>query len=268
MKKLIIYFSFFALAFSSCKKIISIETENAAPQIVIEGKINDTLGDQQVKISKTIGYTESNVFPKVSGATVTVTDSRGNNFIFKEGTTPGTYINRMKGVPGITYHLNVTVEGQSYTASSKMPNVVKMDSIGIIKNVFFGRERKTAAAFLTDPANETNFYHFNLYVNDVLSQRFYVNNDRLTNGNDLRIQLFFKANNDHDSDELNSNDKIKVEMECIDANIFDYWYALSQQSNRGPNQGTTPANPTSNISNQALGYFSANTYQSLSATVK
>ncbi|MCX2493969.1 DUF4249 domain-containing protein [Pedobacter sp. PF22-3] len=268
MKKLTIYFALFTLCFSSCKKIISIDTENADPQVVIEGIINNQLIDQEIKISKTIGYTEENVFPKVSGATVTVTDSKGNTFVFKEGTKPGTYINRMKGEPGVTYNLNATVEGQNYTASSKMPNVVKMDSIGIIKNNFFGRERKTAAAFLKDPVNEVNFYHFNLYVNDVLSRRYYANNDRLTNGNDLRVQLFFKPNNDHDSDELNTNDKVRIEMECVDSNIFNYWYALSQQSDRGPNQGTTPANPTSNITNNALGYFSANTYQVLTTTVK
>ncbi|QNN41107.1 DUF4249 domain-containing protein [Pedobacter roseus] len=269
MKKLIISLSLFTFCFAGCKKIIAIDTENADPQIVIEGKINDQLIDQQIKISKTIGYTEANVFPGVSGASVTVTDNKGNTYVFKEGAIPGTYINKMKGVPGVTYSLSVNAEGQTYTANSKMPNVVKMDSIGVIKNFFFGRERKTAAVFLKDPANETNFYHFNLYVNDVLSERFYVNNDRLTNGNDLRLQLFFKPpTNDHDSDELNANDKIRIEMECIDSNIFDYWYALSQQSNRGPNQGTTPANPTSNISNEALGYFSANTYEMLSATVK
>jgi len=268
MKKLIIYFALFTFCLASCKKIISIDTENADPQLVIEGIINNQLMDQEIKISKTIGYTEENIFPKISGATVTVTDSKGNTFVFKEGTKPGTYINRMKGESGVTYNLNVAVEGQNYTASSKMPNLVKMDSIGIIKNIFFGRERKTAAVFLTDPVNEVNFYHFNLYVNDVLSRRFYASNDRLTNGNDLRIQLFFKPNNDHDSDELNTNDKIKIETECVDSNIFDYWYALSQQADRGPNQGTTPANPTSNISNNALGYFSANTYQVLTATVK
>jgi hypothetical protein len=48
MKKLIIYFSLFTLCLASCKKIISIDTENAAPQIVIEGGINDQLIDQQI----------------------------------------------------------------------------------------------------------------------------------------------------------------------------------------------------------------------------
>lgn len=267
MKKLFIYLSFLGLLFTSCKKIITINTDNAPPQIVIEGKITDRLATQQIKITKTVGYSDALVFPTVSGASVKVTDSRGNNYVFSE-TSPGIYTNRMRGVSGVTYNLDVAAEGKNYTASSKMPNNVRLDSIGIIVNSFFGNERKTAAAYLVDPIGETNFYHFNLYVNDYLSQRFYVSNDRLTNGNQLRIQLFFKSNNNNnDSDELNSNDKVRVEMECIDSNVFDYWYALSEQSGRGPNQGTTPANPTSNISNNALGYFSAHTYQTLSIVV-
>ncbi|WP_316831379.1 DUF4249 domain-containing protein [Pedobacter aquatilis] len=267
MKRLIIYACFISLLFSSCKKIISIDTDNAPPQIVIEGKITDKLANQQIKITKTINYDDDIAFPTVSGATVKVTDSRGNNYVFTE-TAPGIYTNRMRGVSGVTYNLDVTAEGKNYKATSKMPNNVKLDSIGVVLNSFFGNDRKTAVAYLVDPANETNFYHFNLYVNDYLSQRFYVSNDRLTNGNPLRIQLFFKSNNNNnDSDELNTNDKVRIELECIDSNVFDYWYALSEQSSRGPNQGTTPANPTSNISNNALGYFSAHTYQSLNLVV-
>jgi len=254
--------------FSSCKKIISIDTDNAPPQIVIEGKITDKLAVQQIKISKTINYDAALNFPAVSGATVKVSDNRGNNYIFAE-TAPGIYTNRMRGASGVTYNLDVTAEGKNYTASSRMPNNVKLDSIGIVLNSFFGNDRKTAVAYLVDPIKETNFYHFDLFVNDYLSQRFYASNDRLTNGNPLQIQLFFKSNNNNnDSDELNTGDKVKIEMECVDSNVFDYWFALSEQSNRGPNQGTTPANPTSNISNNALGYFSAHTFQSLNLTVR
>jgi len=268
MKKIFVYFSFLNLLFTSCKKIISIDTDNAPAQIVIEGKITDKLAVQQIRITKTIGYDADLNFPAVSGATVKVGDSRGNNYIFTE-TAPGIYTNRMRGVSGVTYSLVVNADGQNYTASSKMPNNVKLDSIGVVLNSFFGNDRKTAVAYLVDPASETNFYHFNLYVNDYLSQRFYVANDRLTNGNPLSIQLFFKSNNNNnDSDELNSNDKVRVELECIDSNVFDYWYALSEQSGRGPNQGTTPANPTSNISNNALGYFSAHTYQTINMVVR
>ncbi|MCX2573216.1 DUF4249 domain-containing protein [Pedobacter sandarakinus] len=264
-KKLFIYVIAIICLFS-CKKIIQIDTDNAEPQVVIEGKIIDRLVEQQIIISKTVRYDEANSYPKLSGAKVTVSDSRGNNFVFAEK-EPGVYVNRMRGVSGVTYNLDITVDGKNYKASSTMPKLVKLDSIGVIKNSFFGNERRTAAAFLVDPADEINFYHFNLYVNSRFSKRIYVNNDRLTNGNKLRIQLFYDADEDDDGG-LKSGDSVGVEMECIDANMFDYWYALSEQSGRGPNQGTTPANPTSNISNNALGYFSAHSYQRLNATVK
>jgi hypothetical protein len=266
MKKNIIYLVLAFFSLTSCKKIIEIDTNNAEPQIVIEGKIVDRLIEQQIIITKTVGYDEQGIYPKVTGATVSVSDSRGTNYVFTEK-TPGVYVNRMRGVAGVTYNLAVTADGKNYQASSKIPNFVKLDSIGVVTNSFFGNERKTAAAFLSDPANESNFYRFNLYVNGLFSDRIYVQNDRLTNGNNLRIQLFYEANDD-DDEGLKSGDSFSVEMEGIDSNVFDYWYTVSQQDGRGPNQGTTPSNPPSNISNGALGYFSANTFQKMNATVK
>ena len=265
MKKLFLYLLIVTAGLTSCTKIIEIDTKNAEPQLVIEGKIVDRLIEQQILITKTVGYDEVGVYPKVTGATVRVTDSRGNNYAFTEK-SPGIYVNRMRGVYGVTYTMDVTAEGKNYQASSKMPNSVKLDSIGVVSNSFFGEERKTAAAFFVDPAKESNSYHFNLYINGVFADRIFVENDRLTNGNNLRVQLFYQANDDDDG--LKSGDNFSIEMEGIDSNIFNYWFALSQQDGRGPNQGTTPSNPTSNISNGALGYFSVNTFQRMNATVK
>ncbi|WP_443937758.1 DUF4249 domain-containing protein [Pedobacter sp. MW01-1-1] len=263
MKKIHLYIALISLICSSCKKIIDIDTTDAAPQIVIEGKISDQLEVQRIIISKTVSYNSESNFPKVSGATVTVKGSNGSSFTFIEN-SPGVYIRNMRGISGVTYSLQVNVEGKTYTASSKMPNLVKLDSIGIVTNNFFGSETKIPAAYFVDPANETNFYHFNLYINNLFQQRVYVSNDRLTNGNKIRIQLF---HDNEDEEELQSGDKVSVEMEDIDTNIYDYWYSLSAQDSRGPNQGTTPSNPPSNLSNNALGYFSAHTYQKQTITL-
>ena len=265
MKKLIILCSLACLLFTSCKKIIEIDTNNAEPQLVIEGVITNQIGDQVIKISKSVSYDDQSIFPAVSGAVVSVSDSRGNTYNFTENAA-GVYALRMRGIAGVTYTMKAVVEGKTYTAISKMPTAVRLDSIGVVVNTFFNNERKTIAAYVLDPAGEANYYHFNMYVNDFQSDRVYVNNDRLTNGNNLRLQLFYSKNDD-DDEGLVTGDKVAVDMHCIDANIFNYWYALSQQSGRGPNQGTTPANPTSNISNGALGYFSAQTNQRLSIVV-
>jgi len=265
MKKIFLPFLLLAMIFSGCRKIIDVDIDNATSQVVIEGKIVNQLADQTIKLSKSVALNEPSVYPKISGATVTVTDSRGNNYTFRE-TVSGTYVNRMTGVPGVTYHLKVLAEGQTYEASSTMPNRVPLDSIGVVKNSFFGEESLTAAAYLKDPAGETNYYHFTVFVNSLFIKRIYVNNDRLTNGNNLRVQFYYNTDDDGVED-LKSGDRVNVEMNCIDANIFDYWYSLSQQSGNGPNQGTTPSNPPSNLSNNALGYFSAQTTQRRVITV-
>ena len=252
------------LSLSSCKKIIDIDIKNAKPILVIEGNLVDEFGIQQIKISKTVALDNENIFPKVSGAAVKITDNLGNEFVFLES-KPGFYIKSMKGIAGRTYNLSVEVEGQKYTASSTMPKKVLLDSIGILKTNLFGKERRNVAAFYKDPAADLNFYRYYLYVNYKLVKNIFVSNDRLTNGNLIRQQFFY---NSDDIEELKKGDIVDLEMLNIDANIFDYWYSLSQQVDRGPNQNTTPSNPSSNIIGGALGYFSAQAYQIKTITVK
>jgi hypothetical protein len=54
---------------------------------------------------------------------------------------------------------------------------------------------------------------------------------------------------------LISGDSIVVALQTIDQGVFDYLRTLGQADNNMAS--ATPANPTSNISNGALGYFSA-----------
>lgn len=263
MKRLIILV-FIVLSFASCKKIININIKNAEPVLVIEGSVNDVFAVQQIKISKTVALENENIFPTVSGATVKVTDDLGNNFAFVE-LRPGIYTKTMRGVKGRTYSLSVQIDAKTYTATSKMPNKVLLDSIGILKTDLFGKERKNLVAYFKDPEKELNFYRYYMYVNQKLVKNIFVSNDRLTNGKVIRQQFFY---NSDDIDELKTGDFVELEALNIDNNIFDYWYSLSQQVDRGPNQGTTPSNPSSNIVGGALGYFSAEAYQKESITVK
>jgi len=52
-------------------------------------------------------------------------------------------------------------------------------------------------------------------------------------------------------------DSVKVEMQCIDQGTYQYFNTFREAS--GGQTNVTPANPVSNISNNALGYFSAHT---------
>ncbi|WP_374459435.1 hypothetical protein [Chryseobacterium taeanense] len=57
-------------------------------------------------------------------------------------------------------------------------------------------------------------------------------------------------------------------MQCIDESVYTFYSALLEISDTGTGGGITPANPPSNISNGALGYFSAHTVRKMSAVIQ
>lgn len=256
-----------SIGISSCEKVIDVKLDNAESQLVIEGNITDQSGQQVIKISQSVPYTETNTYPPVTGAIVNVTDDNGQAWTFNES-APGTYtFGPLKGETGRTYSLKVTVNDMVYTASSTMPAAVGIDSVDVKVFNFGDEELKQAQVHYKDPAGIANYYRFVMKVNGVQSKQVYAENDRLTDGKDVPSVLFFTGNND-DDDELEIGDTVDIEMQCIDKNLFTYWYTLSQQSQNGPGGGVTPGNPPSNINNNALGYFSAHTVSTMQMTVK
>src|SRR6187551_2496352 len=90
---------------ASCEKEISIDLNSSSPQIVIEGNISDEPGPYTVKISKTVNFSEANVFPPVTGALVVISDNTGVIDTLTE-TLPGSYLtNTITGTQGNTYTL-------------------------------------------------------------------------------------------------------------------------------------------------------------------
>ncbi|GAA4316291.1 hypothetical protein GCM10023149_13150 [Mucilaginibacter gynuensis] len=255
-----------SLLLASCEKVIDVDIKTPPNQLVIEGNITDQLDLQTIKITQSVPYTDSNVYPPVQNADVSVTTNDGVVLHFKES-TPGNYtFGPYKGIPGKTYTLRVVIETAIYTASSTMPAPVRADSLSIVNLKFGSSLRKIVAVHYQDPETTTNQYRFIMKVNNTLTRRVYADNDRLTNGNNVKEQLFYGS--DDDNEELDTNDEVEVEMQCIDNDIFKYWYTLSQQTQNGPGGGVTPGNPPSNINNNSLGYFSAHTTQTKTITVQ
>jgi len=250
------------IAATSCQKVINIKVNNAAPQLVIEGNLTDVLGPQFVSITKSVPFTSTNVFPTVSGAIVTITDSIGDVYNLTEGPA-GIYATYpLKGLYGETYTLTVKTGGKIYTASSTMPYPVPLDSLTDKKQILSNNNLYTITVNYQDPPNIANQYRFILYVNSQQAGTIFTNDDSFTNGRYVREDLFETGSDIH------LKDTATVEMQCIDENVYKYWFSLSQQQGNGPGGGTTPANPPSNFNNNALGYFSAHTTQMKSIIVK
>lgn len=265
MKNHILFFPFAFILFltASCTKVIDLKLGNDTGKLVIEGKITNATGLQTIKLTTNVPFTNTNVYPPVTGAAVSVTDQSGKNYLFTE-TTEGTYSNtQLTGVPGNTYFMTVTTGGKTYKASSVMPGVVRLDSLTAKKSTFNSSDnQRQITVHYTDPAATANQYHFLMYVNNVEVKSVFADNDEFNNGRTVSLDL-----REQDID-VYPGDTVTVEMQCVDPAIYTYWLALMQQSGNGPGGSVTPANPPNNITPAALGYFSAHTVQTATIIVK
>jgi len=242
---------------SSCKKVIKLDLGTSSPQIVIQGDIYDHQGPYSVQISKSVNFYDSNTYPAVSGATVIISDNTGHSEQLKEE-SPGLYSTlALQGVPGRTYNLLVKIDGQTYTASSTMPEPVEIASVYFQKSLF-GNEIFPAISF-QDPANISNYYRLMYFINNKQQNDINVTDDQLNAGKTINYVI-----RPLDTDnKLVVGDVVTVWLESVDKGVYEYF----RTSGREGGQSASPANPTSNISNGALGYFNACSVRNLSAMV-
>lgn len=262
-----LYISILSLVFllTACTKVIDIKTGNDSGQLVIEGNIVDTAGVQTIKLSKNVPFTSTNVYPTVTGATVTVADQAGNSYNFTE-TTPGSYTNsQLKGIAGNAYKMTVVTGATTYNATSTLPVKVTMDSVTSENRVASSgsNPKKQIVVHFKDPLGVSNYYRFVLYLNGAQVKTVFAFDDEFNDG--LSVHNILRVSDD--DEDIYSGDKVRVEMQCIDAAMYLYWFTLSQQAG-GPGGSVTPSNPPTNISPVSLGYFSAHTTQTIAITVK
>ena len=247
--KITVLLFIFTMILFSCQKVVDVNLNSVDKEIVIEAVITDQPGSFSFKITKTANYNEENDFPAVTGATVKVTDNLGNTETFTE-TAPGIYTaSTIQGVPGRKYILDISTNGKEYHSESTMPQVVELDTLISINDISFGDTFKYVNAIFSDPVGIENYYRFLEFHNDTLFKTIMIATDQFMDGTPITASLF-----DY-STELKTGDTVKVILQCIDKNVYEYFKTLSQIG--GYSETASPANPTSNINNNALGYFSA-----------
>lgn len=260
MRPILFIAVFAGMLLCGCEKVIELKLDNSAPVVVIDGGINDQNENQIVKISKTYSFTEPNKFNGVTGAKVVLTRPNGSTVTYSE-VSPGIYQSvKTRGVPGNKYVLDVTIGDEKYTATSTMPAKVVLDSLTFKQFNLFGKISTYIAVNYNDPANVVNQYRYILKAKGKIEEDM-VSNDRFNNGNKVSDVIFYKL------DDLVAGDSLKVEFQCVDANVYRYFYSLKQSSgNSGP--PVAPSNPVSNFSNGALGVFNSYTTSTRTAVIK
>ena len=258
MKNLNIYIIFaIVIAFCSCTKTITPPLNNNV-QLVIVGIVSDTTGPYHVNISKTSSFYTDNVYPTVSGATVVITDMTSNLVDVLTEASPGDYITHtLTGKSGDTYQLKVMLDGKAYTSVSTMPQLVKLDSVGVDYDT---NNNIRPIAEYQDPTVK-NYYKYSMKRNGINVHHFQTFDDRLSNGRYIRDNL------DCDTGTFHHGDKVIVSLVGIDENAFNF---LSDAENVAFNNSNlaAPATPRSNITGGCVGYFSAQAVSSKNGVIK
>ncbi|OFY36459.1 MAG: hypothetical protein A2W91_02650 [Bacteroidetes bacterium GWF2_38_335] len=262
LKIIMLLTSFGILILSSCEKVIDVNLNSSDPKLVIEAKMTDS-ANCQVKLSETVNFDETNTFPEISGAVITLRDNYGNFETLTE-TSAGIYSSfSIIGIPGNTYTLKVTVDEKTYTAISSMPYPVAIDTITFTSIGALSHKTNMASVELLDPMGIKNYYRFVEIINGQTQNNIFIFEDRFDDGKSITAPLFTDPGSGDASNKILSGDAVEIMAQCIDKSVYDYFLSLSQSG--GGMHSSTPANPKSNFSNGALGYFSA--YSSKSKTV-
>ena len=248
------------LSLLGCEKVIDLDLRNSDPAIVIYADITDQMENQYVRITKTYDFTEPNKFNAVTGARVIVTTQNGSVINYSE-ITPGVYQSpRFGGRSGIKYSLDVTIDGTKYSAVSTMPGKVILDSVNFREVSFFGKNSTHLVANFKDPLGVQNQYRYILSIQGKVVEDL-VSEDRFNDGNPVSNTIY------HEMNDLESGDVIELDLQCIDRTVYRYYFAFGQNMGGG-GPPVAPANPPSNISNGALGIFSAHTSSKRTAKLR
>jgi hypothetical protein len=252
---------------TSCTERIDISLDESAVRLVVDGSMTTDTMSHKVLLSSTSGYFYNQPPQSVSGATVTISDG-GNTFNLTE-VSPGVYQTApsVHGIEGKTYTLNIKLNKQiggftDYTASSKLYPVAKLDSINLLYHPDWSEEGMwELKCYVQDPAT-TDFYRFLISRNDTMItdtlDEWFVTDDRFYNGfyvNGATVGYFDQAIKEQ---RLLNGDTMLLEMSSIGEEYANFlWESQAEIRGSYPLFSGPPANVKGNLSNGAIGFFSA-----------
>jgi hypothetical protein len=167
-----------ASLFYSCEETINPALENADPILVVDAWLNNKVEAQQVKLTRSQPYLENELPEGVSGATVSVSYDGGVVTFDEVPGEPGTYrwiptpasSEEVFGLIGREYKLTISVDGETFEATSKINRTVPIDSVTFKfeeNDPEFPDNSYTAEFWATEPAGSGDTYWIKGYKNGV-----------------------------------------------------------------------------------------------------
>ena len=229
--------------------------------MVIDGLVTDEDTIHMVRLSLSGGF-DGSVSAEVTNAIVEVRDNLGNVYNYThnpEGydSLQGYYYSDQKymGVANGIYQLDVRVGNQSFTAMDTLRAVTTIDSLTIriddqaVKDSENDGKIYQVLLYAREPQETIDFYYFKFYRDSLLEvdNNIYVFDDKVLGSslNGLPSPILFRE-----------GELAGVEIYGLTRVQFVYLTDLASiLNNDGGMFSPPPANPRSNISGGALGFF-------------
>ncbi len=235
------------LLLSSCEKNIDIDYRQVDPIYVVEASVTDT--GMQARVSQTQAM-DNNISQGVTGAEVTITGSDGTE-VELVATKNGWYQSKAKGTPGVTYQIDVEVDGQHFTSTAIMQRAPKINKFHFIWKELMSERFLVGELLFQDIPNEDNWYFSHIYRNNI-GYRWAVKRDDTGPNKELQQLFTIAREGSDDKDMLVDGDVLRIELSAVDQRVYDYLYSMQIMDNTG-------TNPIAHFSGGCLGYFSAYT---------
>lgn len=285
----------------SCTEDITdeIDLSTSGPVIVVEGEITDKDTNHRVKLTKTGPYLETTEPEPITGATIALTSDAGDDYTLDEHPEkPGVYLTpKFKGVVGVTYEITINNTGvigedekDFYTASCVMKIPIQMDSITYQKSPDFydkdnnfkldeemaenvygweeGMDIYVIRGWGREPGETTDdYYHWLYHKNgiletDTLNETLFTDDD-MVNGRPIPgLEMWWAV-------PAKSGDTITVESRGVTKAYYQFVIGVMEETAWNSGQfGGPPANPHSNVTNGAMGFFNAYSYKLVTTVIQ
>lgn len=234
------------LSLCSCEKTIDIDFHSVVPLYYVEGWI--TPYETIVRVSQTKNLSDTTSVCGITNAKVTITDEDGHTFDVPYSDRDY-YMSDERGEVGKTYRLDVEVDGQHFSSTSKMYRMATINSFRLIWKNMLSERYIFGDIKIQDFPNEINYYYIHIYRNGI-PYRSAVLKDDTNPGGELQQLFAFNKEGSTDQDRLREGDELEAEVRTIDERSYEYLYSLLLMDNTG-------TNPIENFTGGCLGYFSA-----------
>lgn len=263
----------------SCVEEIDISSLQDDTFLVVQGQITNELKRHEVLLTKSGQFKDTASFLRITGAEVIITEGQHRYYLQEE--SPGRYLSdSLSGIPGKVYRLLVSYDGQMFEAADTMPALPEA-----FEPAFFSKQGN----FLDLEYRRHQFgfaspHKWELFVIrdpiDTLTYNIDINRVGLQVGVDILPPFTYRFTYfTHPSIEVNGlmnfdvphfygfNTGFKVVQKKYNLSEAYYAYLRSlfmETEWRGTLFPSTPANLQGNVSNGALGFFSASSVRGLS----